>query len=88
VGVVKLHLSLFPGSSPCGWVRGTTLTFQFGDKEFRAWSTQPLLPDDAARPGKGWTVFGVLEPDPSLKSSDAYYGSFDPSQAGRSRGRS
>ena len=78
LGIVRLSTNKFPGSTACGWVRGHDLSFHLGEQHFKAWSTIPILPEDPDRPGKGWILYGVLEPNPGLKENDAYYGAWNP----------
>ena len=76
VGEVRLSLRGFPGSAPCGAVRGHTLDFKLGGKSYRAYSTRPILPDDPKRPGGGWILYGSL--DASVDVKRGYYGSLAP----------
>jgi hypothetical protein len=71
VGVVTLAAEPFPGAKECGWVRGHVMSFSFGDLKFKAWSAVQILPEDRNRPGKGWTIFGVLKPNVSERG---FYG--------------
>jgi hypothetical protein len=75
VGVVKLALEPFPGAKECGWVRGHVLSFSFGPFSYKAWSILSILPEDPSRPGKGWKLFGVLEPN---ASTEGFWSNFEP----------
>ena len=74
VGVAKLHFQRFPGAEEVGWVRGRTLHFELDGKRFQIWSTETILPEDRGRPGKGWVLYGLLEPDAGLDRG--HYGGF------------
>jgi len=76
IGMAKVAVEPFPGAERCGWVRGHTMEFELGGRKFRTMSDTLILPDDPTRPGKGWTLFGKLEPDPQQKQ--AVYGPFEP----------
>jgi len=78
VGTIKLSIDRFEGSSECGWVRGFRLYCKLGDTAFGLWSTTQIMPEDPLRPGKGWVLYGELEPDPSMGYLDGFYGSFEP----------
>ena len=78
VGTVHLSIDPFDGAEPCGWIRGYRLSCGLGGHDIALWSTVQILPEDPRRPGKGWTVYGRLEPDTSRGEMDGFYGSFDP----------
>jgi hypothetical protein len=78
VGTVFLSVDPFDGAEPCGWIRGYRLSCGLGGHDIALWSTVQILPEDSMRPGKGWTVYGRLEPDASMGEMDGFYGSFDP----------
>jgi hypothetical protein len=78
VGTVQLSIDPFDGAEPCGWIRGHRLSCDLGGHDMALWSTVQILPEDSMRPGKGWTVYGRLEPDATRGEMDGFYGSFDP----------
>ena len=77
-GVIRLHLRPFPGATRVGWIRGRTMSFTVDGQEFQAWSLKEILPEDPARPGKGWVLYGALSPASEARFPDGYYGSFQP----------
>lgn len=78
VGQVQLSIDPFEGAAECGWVRGHQAYCKLGDAAMGIWSVTQILPEDALRPGKGWKLYGKLDPDPSLGYLDGFYGSFAP----------
>lgn len=64
LGVLKVGVRPFGGAKPCGWVRGHTMTFELGGRKYQGMSDTLILPEDPSRPGKGWTLYGVVDPDP------------------------
>ena len=80
VGVLLVSPRRFPGSTPCGWIRGVELYGALGGREFSIFSTREILPEDYSRPGKGWILYGKFEPG---EVGDGFYGGFDPSKPWR-----
>jgi len=77
-GVVRIHLRPFPGATQVGRVLGTTMYFKVGGQGFQAWSAKEILPEDPARPGTGWILYGALLPPSAGQTTDGYYGNFQP----------
>lgn len=80
VGVFNVSARPFPGSAPCGWIRGVVLYGSLAGQNFSIFSTREILPEDRSRPGMGWILYGKLE---QVTVDEGYYGGFDPSKAWR-----
>jgi hypothetical protein len=77
-GEVNLLARRFPGSVPCGWIRGTRLEFELAGQSFTLLSSRPILPEDPTRPGGGWVVYGTVNPNPNREVGKGFYSSFSP----------
>jgi len=78
VGEVRLSIDPFKGATECGWVRGHQAYCKLGDASLGIWSNSLILPEDPERPGKGWKLYGELEPDSEIGYLDGFYGGFEP----------
>ena len=73
VGLITLGLRQFPGSTACGRIQGHEMSFEIGSRAYAIYSLKSILPDDPARPGGGWILYGKL--DPKADVGRGFYGS-------------